>query len=67
MGYDRGDSFPLDFEPNGNPFGSNQSNVKGNGNIVFSVRKFCDLLCPRCLSDASNAILVLFIYLLTHW
>ena len=22
MGYDRGDSFHLDFEPNGNPFGS---------------------------------------------
>ena len=22
MGYDRGDSFPLDFEPNGTPFGS---------------------------------------------
>ena len=22
MGYDRGDSFPLDFQPNGNPFGS---------------------------------------------
>ena len=22
MGYNRGDSFPLDFEPNGNPFGS---------------------------------------------
>jgi len=22
MGYDRGDSFPLDFEPNRNPFGS---------------------------------------------
>ena len=22
MGYDRGDSFPLNFEPNGNPFGS---------------------------------------------
>ena len=22
MGYDRGDSFPLDFEPDGNPFGS---------------------------------------------
>ena len=22
MGYDRGDSFPLDFEPNGIPFGS---------------------------------------------
>ena len=22
MGYDRGDSFPFDFEPNRNPFGS---------------------------------------------
>ena len=22
MGYDHGDSFPVDFEPNGNPFGS---------------------------------------------
>ena len=22
MGYDRGDSFPFDFKPNGNPFGS---------------------------------------------
>ena len=22
MGYDHRDSFPLDFEPNGNPFGS---------------------------------------------
>ena len=21
MGYDRGDSFPFDFEPNGSPFG----------------------------------------------
>ena len=49
MGYDRGDSFPFDFEPNGNPFGSENRkenchhdhipfNVKGNANIVFSVR-----------------------------
>ena len=47
MGYDRGDSFSFDFEPNGIPFGSNRKenchhdhipfNVKGNGNIVFSV------------------------------
>ena len=27
MGYDTGDSFPFNFEPNGNPFGS-KSNVK---------------------------------------
>ena len=33
MGYDRGDSFPFDFEPNGIPF------VKGNGSTVFSVYK----------------------------
>ena len=49
MGYDRGDGFPFDFEPNGIPFGSENRkenchhdhipfNVKGNGNIVFSVQ-----------------------------
>ena len=48
MGSDRGDSFPLDSEPNGIPFGSENRkenrhhdqipfNVKGNGNIIFSV------------------------------
>ena len=48
MGYERGDSFPFDSEPNGNPFGSENRkencshdhipfNLKGNGNIVFSV------------------------------
>ena len=47
MGYDRGDSFPFDFEPNGIPFGSENRkencnhdhipfNLKGKGNIVFS-------------------------------
>ena len=48
MGYDRGDSFPFDFEPNGIPLGSENRkenchhdhipfNGKVNGNIVFSV------------------------------
>ena len=47
MGYDRGDSFPFDFEGNGIPFGSKLKgklspdhipfNVKGIGCIVFSV------------------------------
>ena len=46
MGYDRDDSFPFEFELNGIPFGSKNRkekchhiafNVKGNGNIVFSV------------------------------
>ena len=48
MGYDRGDSFPFDFESNGILFGSENRkenrhhdhipfNVKGNGNVVFSV------------------------------
>ena len=49
MGYDRGDSFPFDFEPNKIPFGSENRkenchhdhipfNVKGIGSIVFSVQ-----------------------------
>ena len=43
MGYDRGDSFLFDFEPNGISFGSKSKenshrdhipfNVKGNGNL----------------------------------
>ena len=48
MGYDRGDSFPLDFEPNGILFSSENRkenchhdhipfDVEENGNIVFSV------------------------------
>ena len=48
MRYDRGDSFPFDFEPNGIPFGSKSRKencphdhipfkMQGNGNIVFSV------------------------------
>ena len=47
MGYDGGDSFPFDFEPNGFPFGSKLKgkcrhdhipfNLKGNGILVFSV------------------------------
>ena len=48
MGYDHGDSFPFDLEPNEIPFGSENRqencphdhipfNVKGNGNKVFSV------------------------------
>ena len=47
MGYDRRNSFLIDFEPNGIPFGSENReenchhdhipfNVKGNGYIVFS-------------------------------
>ena len=46
--YDRSDSFRFDLEANGNPFGSENRketchhdhipfNVKGNGNIIFSV------------------------------
>ena len=46
MGYDRGDSFSFDFEPNGFPFGSKSKGkpsprsypiqCERNGNIVFS-------------------------------
>ena len=48
MECDLGDSFPFNFKPNGNPFGSENRkekchhdhipfNLKGNGNTVFSV------------------------------
>ena len=47
MGYDLGNNFPFDFEPDGTAFGSKSKgnchhdhipfNTKGNGNIVFSV------------------------------
>ena len=38
MGYDRGDSFPFNFESNGIPFDIQiPFNLKGNGIIVFSV------------------------------
>ena len=49
MGYDHGDSFPFDFEPNGIHLVQNRKencphdhipfNVKGIGSIVFSVHK----------------------------
>ena len=55
MWYDRGDSFPSDFKPNGIPFGSNLKlnchddhipfNMKGKGNIVFSVESLVFAKC----------------------
>ena len=50
MGYDRGDSVPLNFEPNGNPFGSENRkknshydhikfNLKVNKSLDFSVKR----------------------------
>ena len=69
MGYDRGDSFPFNFEPNGNPFGSKSKgklsprsvdhipfNVKGKGNKVSSV---CIYMCIyMCIYIHSSTILV---------
>ena len=62
MGYDRGDSFPFDFEPNEIPFGSENwkencphdhipFNVKGKGNIVFSVWFFVGDLCHIIVTE----------------
>ena len=52
MGYDRGDSFPSDFQPNGIPFGLENRketrhhdhipfNLTGTGNTVFSDSRRC--------------------------
>ena len=35
MGYDRGDSFPFDFEPNGIPFGSNRKENDQETNMGY--------------------------------
>ena len=57
MGYDRGDSFPFDFEPNGFLFGSENRkenchhdhipfNVKGKEDLVFSAREGSPCIAP---------------------
>ena len=61
MGYDHGDSFPIYFEPNGVPFGSNRIenchhdhipfDDKGIGNLVFSV-----CLNPKTASTREDLI-----------
>ena len=60
MEYDRGDSFPSNFELNGIPFGLENRkenchydlipfNVKGNGNIVYSVKTVLETGVSRVL------------------
>ena len=40
MGYDRDDSFPLVFEPNGNPFGSkSKGNLSPRSDLIQCERK----------------------------
>ena len=62
MGYDRGDSFPFDFEPSRIPFGLENRkenyhhdhitfNVKGIGCIVFSVYVFGVQFLTRVLES----------------
>ena len=75
MGYNRGDSFPFDFEPNGISFGSEirkenchqdhiPCNVKGNGNIVFSVNPvYKPLIIPKEIEGRQWRRLLLLIIL----
>ena len=71
MGYDRGGSFHLNFEPNGVPFGSENRkenchhghipfNAKGNGNIVFSMH--CQPSIHNWLALKSHMKSVLSVY-----
>ena len=44
MGYDRGDSFPLDFEPNGIPFGSkSKGKLSPRSHPIQCERKYSSL------------------------
>ena len=38
MGYDRGDSFPFNFEPNGIPFGSKSKGRRYHDHIPFNMK-----------------------------
>ena len=63
MGYDRGESFPLDFGPNGIPFGSKsndhiQFNLKGNNIRVFSLL-YLVLIATECYVFAHTSTLLL--------
>ena len=68
MGYGPGDSFPFDFEPNGIQFGSKLKgncnydhipfNVKGTGNIVFSVYSYSIVVAKQCKVYDFASILV---------
>ena len=39
MGYDRGDSLPFDFEPNGFPFGSKLKGKLSPGSYLIQCKK----------------------------
>jgi len=66
MGYDRGDSFPFDFEPNGIPFGSTSKGklTPRSYPIKFERKLKCSFLSalqevftpktPRCFGNAVN-------------
>ena len=67
MGYDRGGSFPLDFEPNGFPFGSKSkkklslqpyTTFQKYRNIVFSenTEKYSFLSVPQLGGSTRTAV-----------
>ena len=56
MGYDRGDSFPFDFEPNGIPFGSkSKGKLLPRSYAIQCERKwkysFLSVISPRGISN----------------
>ena len=59
MGYDRGDSFPFDFEPNGFPFGSKSKwkTVKPRSHPIQCERKwkysFLSVACETSACDCN--------------
>ena len=79
MGYDHGDSFPFDFQPNGIQFGSNREenchhdhipfNLKGNRIRVFSVFTVCliSLLSAARVPDRLNVRHISLDYLFPVW
>ena len=59
MGYDRGDSFPFDFEPNGNPFGSKSKGKLSPRSypIRFEMKWKYSFLSPEPLGRVSQSLI----------
>ena len=66
MGYDRGDSFPFDFEPNGTPFGSkSKGKLSPRSYPIHCERKWkysflsvhCKKFSPMLQENARNFVL----------
>ena len=59
MGYDHGDSFPFDFEPNGIPFGSKSRGKLSPRSYPVQCERKCSFLSVRETHRKNNGYIYL--------